>query len=353
MSALYVLVRLAVMHGAGVENGEHTWAEVIFSAPSIFLFYMKKLFFPWNLAGSYVNPLTSAPTAGFWLPLLAVGLLLGATSWFAIRFRSLVGLAAALIVIPIVPALAVIRIYPQGDMTHDRYLYVSTIGVALLAAIVVKRMWSLDKPAKIAVSAIALALVVASSIETISLQRYYHDDIAFCHRVLEISPSDAYAHGMFGNIYLDEHRVDLALEEFQEANRIEPGSGKIALFLARGLFAAGRYHESEDVLKRLLQTNLSARRRNSTLLSLANVEIALGKLDYAQQLLEQVEQSDGNFPELHWALGVLYQKQGRLQQALEAYEKEAEITGDALSQQRSAQVARLIYAQSAGSAPRR
>jgi len=47
------------MHRVGVESGEHTWAEVIFSAPSIFLFYLKKLSCPGNLSGCYVNPLTA------------------------------------------------------------------------------------------------------------------------------------------------------------------------------------------------------------------------------------------------------------------------------------------------------
>jgi tetratricopeptide (TPR) repeat protein len=248
--------------------------------------------------------------------------------------------------------LAVIRIYPQGDMTHDRYLYVPTIGLALLIAIAIKQLWGRAKPAKVAVSAIALAVLVAASIETFEQQRYYQDDVAFCLRALEVSPSNGFARAMLGNVYLSQNRIHLALQELQEAHRMSPDNGKVSLFLARGLFAAGKYQEAGDVLSGLLQTpNLSIRRRNTTLLSLANVEIASGKLEEAQQLLRQVEQSDSNFPELNWALGVLYQKQGMLPQALAAYQKEVEITGDALAQQRSAQVARLIYAQSSQSAP--
>jgi protein O-mannosyl-transferase len=347
LTALYLLVRWAVMHQAGVETGEHSWAEVIFSAPSIFLFYLKKLFLPWNLAGCYVNPLTSTPTAGFWLPLLAILLCLAAVTWFVMCSRWRLGLAVSLIVIPILPALAVIRIYPQGDMTHDRYLYVPTVGLALLAAIVINRLWALGRPAKIGVTAVIVAVLVAGSIETFIQQRYYQDDVAFYSRALEVSPSDGFARAMLANVYLDQNRNDLALQEFQEAHRVSPENGKVTLFLARGLFAAGKYHQAEDVLHGLLQTpNLPVRRRNTALLSLANIEIALGQLDEAQRLLGQVEQSDKNFPELHWALGLLYQKQGLLPQALAAYQKEVEITGDVLSQQRSAQVARMLYVQS-------
>ena len=347
VSAVYLLVRWAVMHRAGVENGEHTWAEVIFSAPSILLFYLKKLFVPWHLSGCYVNPLTASPTGLFWLQLFGISMGLAAVGWCAYRYDALAGLEGALIVIPMLPALAVTRIYPQGDITHDRYLYVPSIGLSLLVAMLVKRIWALEKSAKLAVTAGVVAVLVAFSAETIAQQRYYQDDVAFYSRVIEISPSDGFARGMLGNVYLDEGRHDLALEQLWKASQVSPDNQKVTLFLARGLFATGKYEEAETVLNELLQTPaLSPGRRSAALLSLANVEIALENLEHAQQLLEQVSQRDDRFPELHWAYGVLYQQQGLLPQALAEYEKEVEITGDELAQRRSATLARTIYAQS-------
>jgi Flp pilus assembly protein TadD len=59
-------------------------------------------------------------------------------------------------------------------------------------------------------------------------------------------------------------------------------------------------------------------------------------MDSAQQLLQQVEQADPNFPELHWGLGVLYHKQGRLQLAEAEFEKEYRLTGDQEAQRQAA-----------------
>ncbi len=171
MAACYLLIRFAVMRRVGVESGEHTWAEVIFSAPSIFLFYLKKLLLPWNLSGCYVNPLTVSPTIVFWLQLAALLIGLAAVVWFAIRCSPLLGLAAALIVIPVLPALAVIRIYPQGDMTHDRYLYLPTVGLSLLVAMLLKQLWSLQKPVKVVALTVAISVLMAFSAETIVQQR--------------------------------------------------------------------------------------------------------------------------------------------------------------------------------------
>jgi len=344
----YLLIRWAVMRSVGVELGEHSWAEVIFSAPSILLFYLKKLFLPWNLSGSYVNPLMASAMPLFWLQLTAVVIGAAAIAWFAIRYRSLVGLAAALIVVPLLPALAVVRIYEQGDMIHDRYLYLPSIGLSLLVAMLVKKVWSLEKPARITAIAAVIAVLAAYSSIAISQQRYYQDDIAFYSRVIEICPSNALVRGMLGNVYLDRGREDLALEQFRKANQIAPDNQKVTFFLARGLVAAGKYHEAETVMKGLLQSpQLNPNRRGPTLVSLANVEIILGNLNDAQQLLEQVEHSDDGFPQIHWTWGVLYQRQGLLPQALAEFEKEFEISGDELARQRSASVARLIQAQSA------
>jgi tetratricopeptide (TPR) repeat protein len=103
------------------------------------------------------------------------------------------------------------------------------------------------------------------------------------------------------------------------------------------------------VLKGLLQSpQLTPAWRESTLLWLANVEISLGNLTGAQQLLEQAEHSDDRFPQFHWMWGMLYQRQGLLPQALAEYEKEFEITGDELARQRAASVERLIQSRSAG-----
>src|SRR5579863_9712561 len=160
VTAGYLAVRWAVMSRMRSATVEHSWVTVVFSAPSILLFYLKKLFFPWHLGGTYVNPLAASPTPLFWLQLSAGVVGAAVIAWLAIRYRSFFGLgfglAAALIVIPMLPALAVIRIYPQGSVINDRYLYLPSAGASLLVALIVQKVWSLARPAKV------MAIVVVS-----------------------------------------------------------------------------------------------------------------------------------------------------------------------------------------------
>ena len=348
-TAIYLLARWSVMHQVGVGEGEHSWAEVIYSSPSTIFFYLKKLIVPLGLSGCYVNTITASPTAGFWLGLAAIMVAVAFVAWLALRYSPVLGLAAALTVVPILPSLAVLRIYPQGDMTHDRYLYFSSVGLSLLVGMLVNRVWLMQKEARMALVAVICAVAVAFSAVTFIQQRFYQDDFAFFNRAIEISPSNGFAYSAIGNLYLDQGDTDLAVDQFRKANQVAPDNQEVSLFLARGLFVVKRYQESEAVLNQLLQTpGLNPKRRKSALLSLANVEISLGKLDYGQQLLKQVENSDPRFPQLHWALGVLFQRQGLLSRAQAEYEKEFQITGDEAARKQSATLTELIYFQSEG-----
>jgi len=348
VTAGYLAVRWAVMRRVRVATAEHSWATVVFSAPSILFFYLKKLFFPWNLAGTYVNPLGASPTILFWLQLSALVVGAAVIAWLAIRYRSLFGLVAALIVIPILPALAVIRIYQQGSVTNDRYLYLPSAGASLLVALIIQKVWSIERPAKVMAIVVVSLVFTTFSVMTISQEKYYQDDIAFYSRVIEVSPSDAFAMGELGNVYMDQGHPDLAVEQFQRASQIAPDDQKVKSSLARALFAAGKYSEAETVLKGVLQSpQLTPAWRKSMLLWLANTEIGLGNLTGAQQLLEQAERSDDRFPQLHFIWGMLYQRQDLLPQALAEYEKEFEITGDEQARQRAASVESLIQSRSA------
>lgn len=352
VTAGYLAVRWAVMHRVRSATAEHSWADVVFSAPSILLFYLKKLFFPWNLGGTYVNPLVASPTTLFWLQLSALVVGAAVIAWLAIRYQWLFGLAAALIVLPVMPALAVIRIYQQGSVTSDRYLYLPSAGASLLVALLVQKVtvqkvWPLQRPAKVMAIVVVSLVFITFSVMTISQQKYYQDNVAYYSRVIEVSPSDTFAMGELGNVYLDQGRQDLALEQFQRASQVAPDDLKIKSSLARALFAAGKYSEAETVLKGLLQSpQLTPAWRESMLLWLANVEISLGNLTVAQQVLEQAAHSDDRFPQLHWMWGMLYQRQGLLPLALAEYEKEFEITGDELARQRAASVEKLIQSPS-------
>jgi protein O-mannosyl-transferase len=321
----------------GVEQGERSWREVIFSSPSIMLFYLQKLIAPVALSGAYMNPIHSSPTPAFWLPILAIALLVVLLTWLAFRVNPVFGFSAALVLLPLLPALATIRVYPGGDIAHDRYLYLPSVGLCLLIGWTAERMLQAPRSVPTIVASVLGILLVTFSVLTFAQQRFYDNDIVYSQREIDVDPGNGFPYAMLANVYMDQGRTDLGLKNYRIASQLAPDDPKISLLLAHGLFGVQQYIEAEAILNRLMsRTDFDASRKNGIRLSLANVEIGLGKLDTAQYLLQQVEEADPNFPELHWGLGILYHKQGRIQLAEAEFEEEYRLTGDQEARRQSA-----------------
>ena len=123
---------------------------------------------------------------------------------------------------------------------------------------------------------------------------------------------------LLGNVYLDQGRQDLALEQFQKASQIAPDNQKAKASLARGLFAGQENPgEAETVLKGVLQspaTDLGLA-RSRALLWLANVRS--GKPDRrATTPGTGRNTATTGFPNSIGCGECFYQRQGLLPQAL-------------------------------------
>jgi len=342
---IYLLIRWSALHGSGIEQGEHSWREVAFSSPSILLFYLSKLILPVGLSGGYVNAIYSTPTLAFLLALVVVLAMVIVLAFLALRKNCTFGISAALILLPLLPALAAMRVYPQGDMTHDRYLYLSSAGFSLLFGLLVQQVWASTRTRTVATAVVALVLAVLS-ILTFRQQRFYDNDFVFVQREIDVNPRNAFAYAMLGNLYMDEHQTDLGLQNLSKAHDLAPNEPKISLFLARALFAEQKYDEAETLLAGLLlREDFDTNRKNGIRVSLANVEMSLKKFDSAETLLHQVEQSDPKLPELHWGLGSLHLRQGNIPQAQAEFEKEYQLTGDPAAERQSILLARKLLMQ--------
>jgi hypothetical protein len=345
----YFTVRFAVLGRVGVETGRNSWQETIYSSPSVAIFYLNKMIFPIGLSGCYLTPLISAPTVGMWLTL--AGILAGVVlvAWLALRYDWIIGFIIALVVLPILPVLAGVRIYPQGDIVHDRYLYLPSVGLCILIGLGIRKLWSTSTLARGALITFSAGLVAMFSYLTFVQQKYYKDDFIYYQRALDLYPTNGMVFGYLGNLNMDRGRPTLAMEEFRRAHEVSPDNPTLTLFLAHGLFDEHKYAEVEALVSALLQQpNLSPFRRATALLTLANTEIAVGKLGNAEQHLQQVEAMYPNFPEDHWAHGVLLQKEGRIKEARAEYLKEFEITGDQEARKDAYALGRLLAASAGG-----
>jgi Tfp pilus assembly protein PilF len=250
--------------------------------------------------------------------------------WLALRYSWVIGLTGAFVFLPLVPVLAGLRVYEQGDMTHDRYLYLPSVGLCLLFGLLVNRVEnSGSSPAKGAVNATAVILLGLCGYLTIAQQKFYANDEVLYKRAIEVGPNNTLAMDFLGNTYLQEAKPDLAMAQYREAYRLAPEDSHTKFALARGLFKTQDYREAEVLFDELVRDKTQPfARMPAVLLTDATIKAKLGQTGQAEGMLRMLEEQDPRYPGLHRTLGTLYQTTGDAVRAQAEYAKEFSVSGD-------------------------
>jgi tetratricopeptide (TPR) repeat protein len=144
---------------------------------------------------------------------------------------------------------------PVETQFSERYLLLSSIGVAALVALAAGR--AADRvPAKRRLVPIgaALALLVLSGL---SLHRsgYYRDEFAFTRQWVASDPLHGNAHASLGAALARAGHDDDAIAELREAVRLEPRLASAWYNLGVVLAREGRRHEAIDALTGAVRTD--------------------------------------------------------------------------------------------------
>lgn len=336
---VYLGIRLMILHRFGTEMGRHSWKEALFTSMDVFRFYVLKLLFPLHLSPFYSNPVLSAPTIKIWLVILLGVIASALACWFAIRREPMLGLAVSLVILPLVPALVGIRLFPDGALAHDRYLYLPSVGLCLLAGLLFKRLWTAPKFSRWVVGGVGAILAIVLLALNISQQSYYRDDESFYKRGLEVGPGNALVMGFLGGLYFKQGKSDLGLQQFRHAYDVAPDDPEVTFHLADALFETTNYAEVEPLLIQLSQdSRLPFSRRALVALSLAKAQMRLGKLSAAESTLRSLIGVNDTFRGVHQTLGALYEMQGRLSDAKREYQREFQVLGDPELERRALQL---------------
>ena len=131
LTILYLIVRFVALKGLGHSITPLSWKTIILTWPSILFFYAKSLVWPIGLSAFYDTPyVTSVSLRQFILPLLAI-LLIWIALYFWSRRSRLVAFFSLWMVLPLLPLLN-ISVFKEGEIAHDRYLYLPSIGFCVL-----------------------------------------------------------------------------------------------------------------------------------------------------------------------------------------------------------------------------
>jgi tetratricopeptide (TPR) repeat protein len=218
VTLLYLTARFFVLHGF---RGGVPWVSArvaALTAPSVLLSYLRHLLWPAKLSLFYDLPLVeSAASPAFWLPLGLLGAVaIGGWFWWRRQRDTAIPAAFAWIVLPLLPVLNIAFFQPD-DFAHDRYLYLSLIGLSFAVG-ALPRVFSAQAPsAQLARAGLAAAALLSLSLalSTAIQSSPWRDNLALYTHAVERAPRNTMARNNLAGQYAARGRFEEAAAIFR------------------------------------------------------------------------------------------------------------------------------------------
>ncbi len=321
LSVVYLAVRTIVLKGLGHTITPLSLTTIVLTWPSLLWTYVKLLIWPFGLSIFYDTPYVTSPGVGnLVLPLLAIAVVAGLL-WVWSRRDKVVAFASAMLVLPMLPLLNLSVFFP-GEIVHDRYLYLPSIGFSILIALALKRIGSgqarlFGQPAFQVLAVIVLTVLLG--ITTAGQNSYWASDLLLYYRGVTIAPNNDIAKNNLATEMDRREMYDEAIGLYQQVLAHNPNYWLASYNLGCMYYKLGRYEEAEMYLVRSLELHqLDA----DQFTRLALVRMKTGRLDEAAGLLRHAIEMRPAAPGYHYALGIVLKQKGDAQGAINEFEAE-------------------------------
>src|SRR6266446_4329867 len=250
----YALLRKhALLHATGQFDPSHGMVDVARTLPLVLFIYLRQLLVPVGITGLYYTPyVTGAILTQVVAPVAVLAAaLVGLWYWNRREGNSTVAFAGLWLLVGLAPALY-LRNFGNGDFVRDRYMYLPSIGFAILAAMALRRLpsmkgWSAQAVQGCAVLVLSGGYVCAS----IAQQVYWGNDLLLLVRGQSLYPGNPYANAGLAKEYSQRGAHDRAIELAESVVRDHPEYGYGPLALAEAYIRAGRFEEGRVWLDRV------------------------------------------------------------------------------------------------------
>jgi len=320
-------------------------SQLAFTWPSLIWFWIRHLIWPVGLSTFYDFPAVLHPTLrNFTFPLIfdvcvAAGLL------GVVRRSRSAAFSAVWLVLPLIPLLD-LRVFVADDFAHDRYLYLPSVGLAILAGlglrklcargpqasradlkvsapdVVVPGTWGrasqwLGMPGALLAASLCLAAVLAYG--TVTQSYYFRDSLTFYAYNNFMAPHNLAAETNYGTILAERGMYASALEEFNEVAGHDPSYWPAVYNLGLTHYKMGRLPEAEKYFREAIRIDPHKADEyfylGMTLLKSGRTEEAIVSTRRAIAL------NPAGFA-YHFALGAMLRAQGDFPGALREFKEE-------------------------------
>ncbi|MGB8013071.1 MAG: hypothetical protein WCF68_15765 [Terriglobales bacterium] len=281
-ATVYACMRLFAMHHVVFVNNPP--GRVLMTWPLLLWDYLSMMVWPSGFAVYYDAQLLKQPSAGqFWMP-LAFLIACAALLAFAFTRNKLAAFLGCWWLLPIVPALVGLFSFPQNDILHDRYTYLSSVAFMLLLA------WGLTGIAKsraafrLPVAVIVVALVCGWGVLTVRQTQVWTNGFTLYGNGVKVSPNNVRVRNLLAIQLFKAGGVRQAFALWDSTLKLDPDAFDTNFALGVTLFTAGNLSQGEYFLRRACELD---RKKPEPFLNLADLLLAENRRDDALEVLRQ------------------------------------------------------------------
>jgi tetratricopeptide (TPR) repeat protein len=293
----YVMLRkLALAHSTLQLDAKHGMGDMLLTLPYVLALYLRQLLLPIGLTGLYYTPyVASQIVSHFVLPVLILSATAGLIYFWAAKTKDwTIAFAGCWLLVGLSPSLY-IRVFGNGDFVRDRYIYLGSIGFAILAAKAIRllpsvRLWSAEAMQGAAVAVVCIAYIGVS----LPQQAYWYSDLLVYARGHELYPDNPYASIGLGREYSQRGAHDRAIALVEDAVAKESTDAQLTFALAEVYIVAGRKEQGRKALESALRMTPAYSKSETGGANVAALWAQLGDTDRALTICSSVLSRDPN-----------------------------------------------------------
>jgi tetratricopeptide (TPR) repeat protein len=318
---VYLVVRIRVLKSFSHTATPLPALTMVLTWPSLIWFYIKSLLWPLGLSIFYDVPVVSRPgLSGFVMPLLGV-CCFGLLCWRLAKGSRAAKFALILMALPLVPVLN-LSVFNTGGFAHDRFVYLPSIGFAILAGLAIRRLRLqrfvlFGQPAPEV--AVVLCLAALFGVLTATQVQYWQDELVLYSRAVRIAPNNSEAANNLACVLEDKGMHQEALDKLQEVISRDPGYWNATYNVGYILYKVGNLDAAEPYLRRAVQMDPNSASAN---LYLGLVFLKTGHLDESEGAIRKALELGPVERGYYCSLGLVLELKGSTVEAEEAYKEE-------------------------------
>lgn len=256
----YLAIRYMVLHGLSIEgqnpnfpdDSALTLMDNIRTLPALLVAYLKLAVFPFGHSMLYeFGYVRSYSLTGFWLPFCFV-LVAGGSLLLWGKRTPAVRIAAIWMLLPLLPHLNT-RVFTSEEIIHDRYLYLSMVGVGLLLSVAAQNGAERLRLSNIGRMSIASVLLIVLCAATISQNAQWQNESTLWRFATAHAPNARVSRMALGVLAESRKDYENAVEEYEAALRINPDILDALNNQAFSYAHLGRWNEATANFERIVE----------------------------------------------------------------------------------------------------